>query len=1212
MLTEPLSRVLQPRSPASAQTFPASVAVGLALPAAVLGIVLIGMDLHLLGLLAWTAAIVMLAFVLDWRYALGVIAAIALSGLLLWRLLFGDAAILSNIEQMALVLVAALAAAVGQLAARVLRQRESSSADKFHLEVFANTIESIFTASLDCVKLLTTDGSVLAINARGLELIGASSANEVVGQSWFSFWGAEQQKILATAWQSALTRGHAEFDGSCRILSGERRNWRNTFTLVRTPAQNQAYVICISRDVTDSVVLQQTLKASAAQLSGLLNSIDDASFALDSNWTINFANQRGEQLCAQMGLVSALGRSFWDVVPVDPGEPAAIFIRRAMEQQTVQRCEYFQAQQRLWFAITALPFPNGINILVRDITPLKEAQKTAAEENARLQVAQDIAGFGDWSFDYEHGLMRFSPRAVAMLELENCPQHEYKKRLLERLDPRDRMALVQAIINSSATAPSIDLIVRMPVEDGTKKHLHWIGRLITDERGHATRMLGAIQDVSAHLGAQQALEKARGLVRDLVDALPQQIFAIDRDGRYVITNRLWESSRQQYYGAESIPSNFFDDYLHQQSSDRALAKVAQQAARDIFSGAITQFEHEYEIEFAGVRHHMLMQVLPLNSGGEKMALFVRNDITSVKQLMSSAVAKSRILYELAEHSPEIFWIYDVDAETYSYLSPAFERIFDLPPNAVKNNDFSFVEFVHPDDREHVAREMATMLEGAVQSSNECRMIDAHGEARWFWNNAVSLRDDNNRIVQVVGISRDITERKLYEQQLLEAAHRDDLTGLPNRKALLAQLAERTEHAQQFALLLLNLDRFKNINDTLGHSDGDELLRQAAERLRAAISGCAFLARTGGDEFAIVCAAAQRQIMVDTTLGCFVDAFPLLGEPAFVTASLGVALSPDDSVDSDELMRFAGAALQCAKAAGRNNCQWFRDTMLLPSRERLALENELHVAVQRGEFTLFYQGKFDLESGALVGAEALLRWQSQKRGLVSPADFIPLLEETGLILPVGEWILADACRQVRHWYECTGDWLPVAVNVSVLQIASRTFAEKAIAILRSSELPVNTIELEITESALMTDTAHGAQLIQTLKAAGFTIALDDFGTGYSSLGYLRKFMPSTLKIDRSFIADLTAESNDREIVGGIVQLAKALRINVVAEGIELAEQRSILCEIGCARGQGYLFGRPLPAEQFERGVMAMAREASADIAVQHATILSAQQKRNLNS
>ncbi|HEY3698943.1 MAG TPA: EAL domain-containing protein [Spongiibacteraceae bacterium] len=1187
MPIESFQRALQTRQRLPSSQLPSSGVVGLALPIAALGIVLIGMDLHLLGLLAWTAAIIMIAFVLERFFALAAVALVALSGILLWRLLLGSAPVLSGAEQTAFALVTALAAVVGQLGASEMRAREQQRRVKSQSEVFSDTINVLFENSRDCIKLLAADGTVLAINKRGLKLTGASDGSQMVGQNWFAFWDSEQQKALAAAWHTALVRGDGAFEGTCRILTGERRSWCSTFALVRMPENPQPYIVCISHDVTENLAARQTLKASVAQLSSLIDSLDEAFFALDANWTINFANQRSEQLYAQLGHSSVLGSNFWDVFPIAPGEPAAVYIRRAMERQSVQRCEYFHAAQQIWLSITAFPYPNGISVLVRDITPLKQAEKTATEENARLQVAQEIAGFGDWSFDYEHGLMRFSPRAVTMLELEECPPHEYKKRLLERLHTQDRMALIQAIINSSAEAARIDLIVRMPTENGVEKHLHWVGQLIVDEHGSPLRMLGALQDVSAHLSAQQTLEKARRVVRDMVDALPQQIFVIDRAGNFVTVNRAWEDAWRNLHGSAATPANFFDSYETLTPAERDIGATAQEAARAILSDTIDRLDHEYEVVIHGERRQFVMHALPLHTGGQTLVVFTHNEVTSVKRLISAAAENEKMMYELAEHLPEIFWTYDVAAAAYTHVSPAFEKIYQIAPDVLLRDRKALMQFIHPDDHQHMRVSMRGTRQGKSENNCEYRIIDAGGELHWLSSNSVSLRDEHNNVTRVIGVTRDITVSKNYEQHLFASAYTDDLTGLQNRKALMMLIDKRAQQAQEksFALILVNIDRFKNINDTLGHGCGDDLLKQAAKRLRLALPDAMLVARAGGDEFAIICEYAQQQAVIDAAMACFIEAFQLQDELAYVTVSLGVAASPYDSEDSGELLKFAGAALQRAKTLGRNNCQLFKDTMLLPSRERLALENELRTALQRGEFELFYQGKFDLKSGALVGAEALLRWNSHKRGLVSPADFIPLLEETGLILPVGDWILAEACQQVQHWHQHCGAWLPVAVNVSALQVSNRAFADKAIAILQNSELPANVIELEITESALMSDASYGAQLIKTLKAAGFSIALDDFGTGYSSLGYLRKFLPSTLKIDRSFIADLTTGSNDQQIVSGIVQLAKALKIEVVAEGIELIEQRNILCEMGCGRGQGFLFCRPLPAMQFEQNIMA---------------------------
>jgi diguanylate cyclase (GGDEF)-like protein len=406
--------------------------------------------------------------------------------------------------------------------------------------------------------------------------------------------------------------------------------------------------------------------------------------------------------------------------------------------------------------------------------------------------------------------------------------------------------------------------------------------------------------------------------------------------------------------------------------------------------------------------------------------------------------------------------------------------------------------------------------------------------------------------------------------------------------LAQELQQRaTPPAQPFAAMIINLDRFKNLNDTLGHQCGDELLVQVGERLRAAVGERGYIARLGSDEFAILCEVEEVAALAKTVVASFAAAFHLQSEHAFLTASIGAATFPADTTEISTLLRLADVAMQRAKAAGRNNYQMFSagTGMQLPNRERLALENELRLALPNAQFELFYQGKFNLRNGDLVGAEALLRWRSPTRGLVSPADFIPLLEETGLILQVGEWILRAACNQARSWRERVGDWLPLAVNVSALQVVNREFGDMAIRILRESGLPPGVIELELTESALMTDVAHGARLMQELKRAGFSIALDDFGTGYSSLSYLRKFKPNTLKIDRSFVADLSADSSDLEIVAGIIQLASALKIEVIAEGIELVAQRRLLCELGCDFGQGFLFCKPLSVEQFERNMFA---------------------------
>jgi diguanylate cyclase (GGDEF)-like protein/PAS domain S-box-containing protein len=1187
MSIESLQKLLIADPAQRAASLPASVVVGLATPIAVLSLVFLSMDLPVLGFCSWIAAVTWLSFALRPMTAMATIAAVTLGGILLLARFLGTGVLIGRYEQLAFVLLTLLATAAGQLLAARQRNRIQIDDNNSRLHNYENIVEGLFAGSNDCIKLLAADGTLLAVNDAGVALIGATHQAQLIGQNWLQYWDREQQKALAEVWQRALSTGHGEFTDSCRTLTGAVRTWHNTFTPVQWGHSAQSHILCFSRDITDVLAVKQNLEDNVAQLKNLLNSIDDAFLSLDAEWNIDFINPHAEKLLARPGQGPLPGQNFWNVFPVVSGEPAAICIQRAMQEQTVQRCEHFHAQHSIWFSITALPYPGGVSVLLRDITSLVNAQKVAAEENARLLVAQDIAGFGDWVFDYAQGLLKLSPRAMGLLKLGECFPHEHKKRVLEQVHPQDRMGLVQAIINASGTDNSLDLIVRMALAEGGERHIHWVGRLIVDERGEPQRMLGAVQDVSVHLSAQEALEHARQFVRGIIDALPQQVGVIDHNGDFVTVNRAWQQGWRGDFGTSPLANNFFAFSDTVQGAEREASLAVTTAVRDIIAGRVDRFQMEYESHAPAGLENYVVHVTPLILPGErKMIVFSHNEITVAKKAMREAAENAGRLHELTEVAPDIFWVYDALAHRFTYISPAFERIYKAPLEPVVENRDEMFRYIHPEDSEKVLQSLSDNAQGRKIDEMEFRIIDAAGELHWLNNRVAAIRDDAGQVIRLTGTIRDITEYKNYEQRLYIAAMFDELTGLPNRKMLAQELQQRaTPPAQPFAAMIINLDRFKNLNDTLGHQCGDELLVQVGERLRAAVGERGYIARLGSDEFAILCAVDDVAALAKTIVANFAAAFHLQNEHAFLTASMGAATFPADTSEISTLLRLADVAMQRAKAAGRNNYQMFSAGfgMQLPNRERLALENELRLALPNAQFELFYQGKFNLRNGDLVGAEALLRWRSPTRGLVSPADFIPLLEETGLILPVGEWILRAACQQARNWHDRIGAWLPLAVNVSALQVVNREFGDMAIRILRESGLPPGVIELELTESALMTDVAHGARLMQELKRAGFSIALDDFGTGYSSLSYLRKFKPNTLKVDRSFVADLSADSADLEIVAGIIQLARALKIEVIAEGIELVAQRRLLCEMGCDFGQGFLFCKPLSVEQFERNM-----------------------------
>jgi diguanylate cyclase (GGDEF)-like protein len=596
--------------------------------------------------------------------------------------------------------------------------------------------------------------------------------------------------------------------------------------------------------------------------------------------------------------------------------------------------------------------------------------------------------------------------------------------------------------------------------------------------------------------------------------------------------------------------------------------------------------HEFDYEMGDYVYRVWVRPV----AGSSLTMCTREDITATMKLTSAVAANDRRLAQAMDATQDGVFVW-APVSGATFYSKQFATLLQYPGKQLPSFDAMLLTTAHPEDRAGVQAQLAEFSPPVDRQAFtfEVRLLVGSSEYRWF-----RLRGEVQRKaageVEIAGSIMDIHHERDLRQQLYDVAFVDEVTHLPNRKALYQRLEQLCgDDREEFLTLLFDLDRFKNVNTSLGVGAGDDLLRQVAARLTRHAGHDAYIARIGGDEFAVLLPQAAADVMttrIRELLDCIRPAFHLDGENIFITASIGAVLSPQDGRVASDLLRYADAALRRAKQAGRDSFEFFEHDRQLPGRERIELENELRQALTRNEFELFYQGKFDLAGSGLIGAEALLRWRSAQRGLVSPAEFIPLLEETGLILPVGEWILREACRQVRAWHTLTGRWIPVAVNVSTIQMSARDFGEVAMSILHdtppnSAPIPPQIIELEITESALMADIEQGAQLLKVLKLAGFAIALDDFGTGYSSLGYLRRFSPNTLKMDRSFIADLEQDASAREIAAGIVQMARALSIDVVAEGIETPAQRDILRRMHCPIGQGFWFAKPMPAADFEQ-------------------------------
>ena len=477
----------------------------------------------------------------------------------------------------------------------------------------------------------------------------------------------------------------------------------------------------------------------------------------------------------------------------------------------------------------------------------------------------------------------------------------------------------------------------------------------------------------------------------------------------------------------------------------------------------------------------------------------------------------------------------------------------------------------------------------VSLTANCILIRRDGYESPIEDSAAPIHDRSRNISGAVIVFHDVSAARQMSLQLSHLAQHDSLTDLPNRMLLNDRLqqaiAMAKRHGYRIAVLFMDLDRFKHINDSLGHVIGDQLLQAVAARLERCVRESDTVGRQGGDEFVVVLseleAAENAGISAAKLLAALTLPYHIGVHDICVPVSIGVSIYPDDGDNADSLVRNADTAMYHAKENGRNNYQFFKQEMNVRASERQFIEGGLRVALERKEFSLHYQPKVDLGTGAVTGVEALLRWKHPERGFIPPAQFIPIAEDTGLILPIGQWVLREACKQSRAWLDSGFAPVPMAVNISAVEFRSKDFVESVRAILHESKLDPHCLELELTESVLMKHAESTVSMLKALKEIGVQLTVDDFGTGYSSLSYLRQFPVDSLKVDQSFVHEISSDKDDAAIVSAVISMGNSLKKRVIAEGVETREQLNFLTAEGCEEAQGYYFNRPMVADQFAK-------------------------------
>ncbi|MEO8384934.1 MAG: EAL domain-containing protein [Betaproteobacteria bacterium] len=699
-------------------------------------------------------------------------------------------------------------------------------------------------------------------------------------------------------------------------------------------------------------------------------------------------------------------------------------------------------------------------------------------------------------------------------------------------------------------------------------------------RGPDNEVVGILvtaSDVTDAMRTTRALDEQLHFTRELLEVIPSPIFYKGVNGTYLGFNRAWEAffskRREDWIGRGP------EDLLSPEHAKLAILEDA----KLLVSGETIAAE-DFISDGRGNNRHIIRHISRFtNANGEPAGVIgVLTDFTDFMHVTQALEASEGRFKALTESAMDIVTVLDAQG-VIVYQSPSVTHLLGHDPSEMIGR--SQFDLIHRDD----VKPMRAMFEELIAQGKMSRPIEFRVLSKTgIWCTLESIGKNCLDIPEVRGIivnTRDISDRKTIQQRMQHLAYHDALTDLPNRSLMqdrISQAIGRAERSnKRFAVMFIDIDNFKNINDTLGHDTGDELLRQVARRLTDSVRVHDTIARQGGDEFIVLLDQLEGHLgatrVAQKILDALRAAFALSGSDQHMSGSIGIALYPDDGNDAPTLLKNADTAMFHGKAQGKNTYQFFTPQMNIAVKRRAAMESNLRAAVKNGDFSLVYQPQIDLNSGEIVALEALVRWVSMESGTIMPGEFIPLAEETGLISEIGEWVLREACWQAKKWLDAGLPPRRMAVNLSARQLTDKGFVELLTAILEETQLDPSLLELEITESQVMRQGEGSIVRLNEIAGMGIQLAVDDFGTGYSSLSYLKRLPISKLKIDQSFVRDITIDPNDTAIVVAIISMAKSLDLDIIAEGIETAGQLTLLRAKGCRVGQGFYFSVPMSAE-----------------------------------
>jgi len=860
-------------------------------------------------------------------------------------------------------------------------------------------------------------------------------------------------------------------------------------------------------------------------------------------------------------------------------------------------------------------------ISAHDISDRKRIEETLKRSERQLAETERLTRLGSWRWDILSNQVTWSDELYRILSLKPQSGEISFETHLSHIHPEDREQVRAAIDQALAKGASFSCHHRIVRPDGTSRLLHLTGAVVTDAQNRPINIVGTAQDITERKSDEEALKESHRLFQAVIEGIPDTVYVKDLQGRYVLIN----SAGACRFGKsiEEIVGKTDEDLLLPRTA-APLTDLQMPPA-----GEIQTFE-EIEHRDGVMRTYLSTKILQRNPQGEITGLIgISRDITEQKQSEESLrfhVRQQTALAELGQHAL-------IGLDFYALLDKAAV----LVGRALEAEYVKILELL-PEGKTLLLRAGIGWKEGLIRNATVAANSESQGGHTLLTNAPVIVEDlraegrftpsfllhehgivsgisvvipgtrrtfgtlsvhtarrrlftqAEVRFLQMVANTlATAIERRRAEETIQHQAHYDALTGLPNRSLLedhlFLAIAQADRHNGMIALMFLDLDHFKEINDTLGHLIGDQLLKAVSNRLAACVRDGDTFARIGGDEFTVLLpeidAIEKVTRVAERILEALVPSFRIAGQDLQVSASIGIALYPQAGRDAETLLRNADAALYRAKEQGKNTFCFFSPTVREKALGQPSIEHSLQQALEREEFLLYYQPQIDLKTRRIIGLETLIRWRRPDATLLPPAEFIPLAEKTGLIVPIGEWVLRTACTQNRKWQAAGLPPVRIGINLSPGQFYREGLYETVSRILSETGLSPSYLELELTEKILMRKEESVAAMLRKLAAMGITLTIDDFGTGYSSLSHLKRFPIGKLKIDQSLVRNMTVDPTDATIAKTVVKMAHSLEMKGIAEGVEAPEQLEFLHSIECDEMQGYLFSQPLPTAEMEQ-------------------------------